>query len=519
MLSTREVVAKAMTETENRGRELPAGALALRRGGGNNGAAERRKQMMPLMTILLVAWMGAVEPVLPEESPAAPPPSDAELFNALTALSAQDNDAVEVLLHGLLDATVADATWRDLFHAYFAQGAFTEHHATFWDHAIGQASGARRLAVIRVSCLWAAAGLWRGLATIEAVAGGVDESLVRSVLWLQMAGPELDAAGVSAVSGDIASALQERPEAVEGIRTGNAPLWLDLCAAVRRCCGESQNVRAFPGLLGAGELADAFWGMHRVFLLGGEILNEAQLEVLGSVLAAVPSGLHELDAVIIGDGSGGDPYGNGVTGAARAIRMPAIPLDAVSDPREFPPPYAQPVGPQFTLAAAREIVRAVQDLQFTRRPDLAARRDAILRGAGLVADQYLRRTVGPGFYVSNPDEFLPGVACQYFLDTELAFELALDMLDLEMVYPMSSFLLFADMMSGGSGSAPVFRIGPMGGVVAGQTRVGRAGLAEGPGEPGPVAAINLLGESWAFTLDPDGISVAFHRGGGPGLAP
>ena len=133
-----------------------------------------------------------------------------------------------------------------------------------------------------------------------------------------------------------------------------------------------------------------------------------------------------------------------------------MPLAQTSQPGGFTPQVTQPVAPLFTLGAAQQIVRAIQTEQFRKRPELQTRRDVILRHAGDRKEQYLRQSVSPQTYLAQPDELLPSVAYMWFIDTRSTFQTALDLFSIEQTDAMDTFLLFADLMSGGGATAPFY---------------------------------------------------------------
>jgi hypothetical protein len=154
------------------------------------------------------------------------------------------------------------------------------------------------------------------------------------------------------------------------------------------------------------------------------------------------------------------------------------------------------------------LLRAVQFTQGRQRPELFQRRNFILNNAAAFQERYLRRNIEPGVYLANPDELIPLTGYLWFLDSERAFYMALDLLQLGQHPPMDTLLLLADMLSGGHSETLIFQTGPEGTVNAKAVSLRRRPM--GPGLY-LVSGLNLAGVRWGFDFNEAGILYRFYQ--------
>jgi len=182
----------------------------------------------------------------------------------------------------------------------------------------------------------------------------------------------------------------------------------------------------------------------------------------------------------------------------------------------------------FTISTAGSIVRAIQVVQFAKRPELRARRDIILANARGKRERFLRRfqMLPPAVYYEDPDGLLPSVAYPYFIDSSRAFAMGMLLFEIEKQEAMDSFLLLADMLSGGSGSTVLFATDPVGRISHSRAAISRIYLSQirqaatddfgfsGSFVPANFHICNgiaINGYSFLFEPDPQGISIRVHR--------
>ncbi|MBN2310866.1 MAG: hypothetical protein JXR94_17965 [Candidatus Hydrogenedentes bacterium] len=477
------------------------------------------KRLLALLAVLAVP----IQPAAPEMAPDL----EAQILAAFDLLtSTEDVPTGDFLIQHLSSEELAVADWQALFRAFFETHPFTDIHGRFWDYALGFAPGPAQDRVATVSGYWAGEAVRAGLLRVQQGAA-TDATLIASSTWIQGLAPGLSTTGRTDLFTTLEAAFAEYWAGAMPVPERGAhatPMWIELAIALGRCAPSGvpgrERVSAMLALTGS---ALRFWEARGVFLFDDGRLDESQALSLNQLMAVIPPDLHEIAAIVVPDAGGQAPA---LSGLAQVILVPAIPMSALSNPAEFTPRVGQPVASEFTLVAAQQIVRAIQDTQFARRPGLVARRDAILMRAGTAEERYLRRFIPPAVYLNQPDELLPAVAYLWFIDTERTFQTALDLFELEKRDAMDSFLLFADLMSGGGNETPIYRTDDLGRAVQRTVPIGRTWVDSvrlpDPGEPGLmgdtmpvnanyVTAIALLGSSWRFDLNPLGGTIRWNR--------
>ncbi len=168
----------------------------------------------------------------------------------------------------------------------------------------------------------------------------------------------------------------------------------------------------------------------------------------------------------------------------------------------------QPVAPEFTLEAAVQLMRLIQSVQFGQRPELVHRRNTILNTAGLEPTRYLRRFIPPAVYQANPDELAPLTSYLYFLDSERAFFMAMELLGYRENQAIDAVMLVADVLSGGGNTTLLLHIDPAGIVTSEPASIRRTQM-----EPGlPYASgLTVDGYLWTFELNDRGGIMRYYR--------
>ncbi len=419
----------------------------------------------------------------------------------------EDAEAAGLVIEAIVDGGIPTAQWREVFDQFFDGGVFSVWHVRFWQYAIENTSGKDQARVGLLSAHWAVAALQSGLVR-HAEDPAQADSLVRAIAWLQTAGPNIGGnvrPGLfAAFKHTFETHLQPGPPQTPEAQA----LWFELAVVARRCAPDGREGRTAVGdLLGLSGVARQFWEAHGMFLLDDGGLDDWQLASLDRLISEIPPGLYFLDAFVVPESTGIVPGAVGLGGAVEVAFISPVPMTAESHPGELPFEAAPPVAPDFTLAAACEMVRAIQRLQFARRPGLAMRRDAILEDSLPIQGAYIRHRVPRALYAERPDEFLPMIAYVWFLDTDQTLEhtLALFELDTRACVALDSFLLFADMMSGGGDAAPIFKTDGEGRTFGGEAPLARSG------PDGLITAIDMLGSTWAFTVNDAGAILGVHR--------
>ena len=449
----------------------------------------------------------------------------AHIVHALEVLSeTPDIDLAGQVIPALIDAATTNDDWRELFDTFFENHAFTDTLAQFWDYALRHVEGREpRLALVSGFC--AGGALARGLVQLTAAVETVDyASLMKGLGWLERLLPALDAqqrrtvfsAWVESLDGakaDLTALL--RPAADGG--PPRTRLAMQLALTLGAYAGRGPHRRdALDQALRLPNDMRTFWRSHGILLLDNGALDIPQLLSLDNLAHRLPPQLHTIRAFVV---PGASP-GPGLVSVGQIVSIPPVPIDAVTDPAEFDLRGPRPVAAQFTVNAAVQIVRAIQDVQFSRRPWLAERRDALLERARFRRVNYVRRSVPPEVYQDNPDELLPSTAYLWFIDSPAAFQVALDYGRSKERGALTALLLLADLLSNGTDTSLMFTIDPQGGVTSDMIAIERADLDLVPMGPlgavnaAPVSGLRVLDDFWAFGVDELGAVVGLD-GRGP----
>jgi len=456
--------------------------------------------------------------------------AEAGLLGAFDTLSQSDNTDAARFIGGFLeDSRYSSGEWQELFHTYFGEGgSFSPGHAVFWNWAIGQTAGEVQRRVGLVSGLWAAeaigsslgAGANGDIVAFQTLAAGFD--------WLGHIAPGLGANGRSAVFSALDDAVGARDIAVLSRSPQQYGIYVQYGLTLGDYATGNPNSRKIVSdIMGFNNAARRFWESRGILLFDNGALDAAQLSSLDLLLTVIPSELHNIGAFIV-PGATGVSSGTSFTTPVQIIFLELIPTGATTNPEEFPQRVGQPVSSLFTVTTAASIIRAVQDIQFALRPELRARRDMILANARGKRERFLRRyqIVPPGVYYADPNALLPSVAYPYFIDSSRAFAMGMLLFELEKQEAIDSFLLLADMLSGGSNTTVLFATDALGRISHSRASLSRIFLgqvrqaaADDTGFAGNYVPANFYicngiainGYYFLFETDPQGISIRVHR--------
>jgi hypothetical protein len=302
-----------------------------------------------------------------------------------------------------------------------------------------------------------------------------------------------------------------------------AMLGMQICMTLAAYAGSGSQEASVGTLVRLPDRMRTFWQNTGVFLFDNGALSDAQAASLDSLMRSFPSNLHEIMALVAGEAYGLDPGLPGLVVAGQLVPIPPIAMDVETGPDEFVIRGPSPIAPDFTATAGANVFRAVQVVQFARRPYLALRRDAILARSGTRDVSYLRRGIAPEEFLDDPSEFLPMTAYLWLINSEAAFRMGMDFFRFSQPAPLESLLLIADILSNGTDGTLTFAIGPEG-IVSSQ--IGRTLIediaAPSPEMPDGVAffpnpqanSIRMLGDLWEFSLGPTGNLTRLFREGG-----
>lgn len=457
----------------------------------------------------------------------------AALVANLDALSASQNvplasDTVQMLL----DPAATDADWAAFFTTFFQDRQFTQPLYEFFAFAVQAPGLAARAGLVGATAAGAAAApMLSGIASTGRPADF--GSLLYSLNTLQLMLPVLTLDSRGPIFALMTRELPGKTLDLTGILMpgtgGSAPaamLAIQICMTLAAYAGSGSQEASVGTFLRLPERMRTFRQNTGVFLFDNGALSDAQAASLDSLMRSFPSNLHEIVAFVAAEPYGLDPGLPGLVVAGQMVPVPLIATDVETAPGEFVLGGPSPVAPDFTATAGANVFRAVQAVQFARRPHLSLRRDAILARSGGRDVSYLRRGIAPEVFLDNPAEFLPMTAYLWLINSEAAFRMAMDFFRLSQPAPMESLLLIADILSTGTDGTLTFGISPEGIVSSAPAQIGRT-LIEDIAAPAPlmpegvavlpnpqVNSIRMLGELWEFSLGPTGNLTRLFREAG-----
>lgn len=416
--------------------------------------------------VLVCAW-GAL---------AAPAPSAAdEVVNALSAVAQYgDTDAAALLLEQLENPDKTAETWRKEFRQYYTTGVFTAALAQFWESAILEFDPKHRDSIALVSALCASEAVAAATPVATQLPAAFN-SLVASLYWLERVNPVLGPASRSIAFDALVKGFGDNGLASYARDPARFGFYVQAGLTLRAYSeGNASAKDRLARVMALLDGARAIWYAHGILLFDNGVLTAQHIASLGTVLTAIPRELHYVYAIIVPQATGIGPGASFVT-SGQIVYLPLIPMESLTSTHEFIESQTGPYAPIFTVTAAQEMVRAVQAVQFAKRPSLALRRDIILANAGNYGTRYLRhyRMLSPQTYFANPDELLPALAYVYFIDSRAVFNIAMALFVLKEEEPVDQFLLLADLLSGGTNITRLYDTSLDGAVTFAQASIGR----------------------------------------------
>jgi len=439
-----------------------------------------------------------------------------------------DLEQAESVVMLLGDTGIQNADWETFFANRAATGTFTPALARFWDYLLRREGvDGDRCAYLSAAC--AASVLGQRLSTAQA---SLDlDACVASVSWLEQVGSRLPPAERAAVLGRIRAAsdrkLLELVPLLDTPPDGDARRpWLAMQLCLTLDAYGPAGIEGESGLLSVVHPPEdvlRFRQEHGIFVFERGALDPAQWASLASLVAAIPPGLHEIAALVTPEALADDAPPLMTPG--QVVTFEPTPMDQMSSPGEFIARVGQPIAPIFTLETAQRILRAIQEVQFARRPDLVVRRDGILFRSGPQRERYLRQSVPLGLYIDQPDELLPQAGFLWFIDSATTFRMAGNLLEIRQREAMDTFLLLADLLSNGGGTTILTATDPSGRVTSAETAIARTQVDRlafqadyrsisnkvVPVNMAYVTGIDIDGAFWAFELNEVGSVFRYGR--------
>ncbi len=456
--------------------------------------------------------------------------TEAGLLDAFFSLSqSQNSEAADFIAGYLADSRYGTDEWSRLFDTYFDEGGgFTAGHTTFWNWAISNSAGEMQRHIGVVSGIWAAEAIGGSLELGPWGDGLAYQSLMAGFDWLARIAQALGSNGRNAVFSALSDAVGNRTIAALAQSPQQFPAYVQYGLILREYATGNPNSRKIVSeIMGFQNAPQQFWEARGIFLFDNGALDAAQLNSLDLLITVIPNELHNIGAFIVPQ-STAVPAGTSFATPVQIVYLEPAPTGVTTNPGEFPERLGQPVASLFTVSTAASIIRAVQDIQFAKRPELRARRDIILANARGKRERFLRRfqIVPPEQYYADPDSLLPSVAYPYFIDSSRAFAMGMLLFEIEKQEAIDSFLLLADLLSGGSNTTVLFATDPVGRITHARASLSRIYLGQirqaasddfgfsGTYVPANINICNgiaIQGAYFLFEPDPQGISIRVHR--------
>ncbi|MCP4642452.1 MAG: hypothetical protein GY851_18550 [bacterium] len=441
-----------------------------------------------------------------------------QLLAALDALGVgSDQAAAEFLAGHLMDPTITDRDWEGVFGTYLEARPFTDAHGDFWRFVLSRTSGDGQARMALLSGLWGAEAVRHGLLRMRA-SGRADASLRGGLVWLNQLRPGLGDEAVRMVFDRLRGAYTDYWGRVPGAEAPvPLPLVIDLSVVAKRYVprDDERGRSDVSAMLRLNGTSRQFWEQLDLFLVDNGAMDTWHVDSLVSLLGQVPRELHRIDAVITPDSAPIDPEQPQVLTAMQLAFIPLLPMDRLSNRLEFSSDFGRVAAPEFTLAAAQGVFRAIQEVQLSQRPNLAARRDQLVARCGGDHERTLRPSLSPSVYMDNPSEYLPSMAYLYFLDTSRTFQMALYLYEAQIPDGIDTFLLIADLMTNGGSSTVAYITDEEGRVEAMElpvTRTAHPPLSDDiSGAATYVSGLEFPDATWLFDINQSGTVVGMNR--------
>jgi hypothetical protein len=431
-----------------------------------------------------------------------------QLRGALDTLAlGHDAEAAKIVVEQVQKPETTQEDWHAFYAAYFEEQVFAAGHAEFWQTAINavqESNPAEAVALAQASGQFAA----EALAAAAAVEPRDLDSFERALQWLANTGAWLGMAQIAPLRDALGVALEARPLNLEAMlqsqETRARALAMQACLTLSAYFSEGLA----PGMAVLPPSTTRFRTDTGLWLFDNGALTQAHLGSLASLYAALPAELHRVEVLLAPARLGLDAAQAGLTTQGFVLDIDLLPMEASSDPSEFIPRVGYKTAPGFTLTAATQLMRVVQEVQFAARPHLALWRNEILARAGSRDEYYLRRFIPADTYIHNPGELLPLSSFLWFLDSERAFLMAMEMMKVKVSEPLEALLLLADTLSGGGANTLVFSTSEAGIVQSTLTPIQRSAL---PGGVTVVSGLVMGGQRWHFEMNASGGVQNYYR--------
>jgi hypothetical protein len=241
---------------------------------------------------------------------------------------------------------------------------------------------------------------------------------------------------------------------------------------------------------------DLLWNDFSVLALDNHNLHPLQRDFLHRYLSCLPAGIHDLRAIAATELLGSTTPSVALDGAGGDINISPVRIGDAND-NPFPAEVAGRDVDRFSMGVAHEVNRAVDAYTVSRNNRLHSREGALLGVAGSQHLNYLRSSFPDGYFTSDPAEFFPCIADQWFADTRQTLNLAIVRHQAGRSAPANQFLWCADVYSLGGDSTSFYTMDTQGGIVRERIPLWRDG-------GGNITRMVVDNVTYDFTLDPQG---------------
>ncbi len=410
----------------------------------------------------------------------------------LEAFQKQDAASMAFLTRQLKDASHTAVDWRDCFAVLFENEPPSEGILRFLATQ-AQTAGDDAQPVWRATAAYVAAGLQAAFMQETPHIPSMDMLLA----WLEQQRSGFASADTALREG--LATLTKAPLPLTrwlSAPPNQEPMLPEARAAMQTCLTLARFIPAekLNGWLQMPNEVYRFFSETYVFAFDNGALTSTHWASLRSLFQALPAGLHDVRLVLFPESVGAENDELGLRHPGAVLHLPIEPMSLMSDPEAFFPSVGPQSAPSFTLHAVEALLYEVQQTQFTKRPQLAAQRNAILQAAGENPGCYARPFVPPSHYLQQPDSLLPLTGVLWALNTPKAFEVGAQRFSTQGGAVLDTLLLLADMLSDGDVTTPVLSIANNGLVRVQRASLVRDTAAENQGAP--LRGITLAGHTW-----------------------
>ena len=250
-------------------------------------------------------------------------------------------------------------------------------------------------------------------------------------------------------------------------------------------------------VLGLAGIKREIFETHGVLIVDNEGLDTRQLQVVYSILDAMPSELHNLHNIAVNHFIGNiatDEFLGVWSPTGVYILEPKVgSMEQNSFPSDILPHYSD----VYSLVAVHEFNHMVDSPYNTGNEMIRNRIRTLIEQAGSDSQNYLRSMFEPGFFQDAPQEFFASISNQYFASSEHTLSLGIERFNQGRPEPLNQFLFFADVYSLGGSCTLFYTLDTDGNLTRKEIPIVRD-------DNGHIIELHVESEHYSFQLDADG---------------